>query len=95
MQLNGRANYTRYGQRLTLPTPPDQASDLLCPLLGDRQQQIEDVLMHDKLQAARRLVNGGAKGLDNFKNAWSIGNRLLPADGGRPPGSTRARLSGQ
>lgn len=90
VQLTGRSNYTQYGLRLTLPIPlqdqPDQAnapvtaSDLLCLFLGDRQLQIKDALMHDNLQAARRLVNGGTHGLDNFSDAWRIGNRLLPAD---------------
>jgi putative chitinase len=90
VQLTGRANYTEYSQRLSLdhplPDQPDQAndpvtaSDLLCLFLGDRQLQIKDALMHDNLQAARRLVNGGVHGLDKFSDAWRIGNRLLPAD---------------
>jgi putative chitinase len=88
VQLTGRANYARYGQRLTpavdLQAHPEQAnepsaaSDLLCLFIGDRQLQIKDALMHNNLQAARRLVNGGLHGLDRFTDAWRTGQRLLP-----------------
>jgi putative chitinase len=87
IQLTGRANYTRYGPRLNPPvdlvtTPelansPQVAADLLSLFLNDRELQIKDALMHGNMQAARRLVNGGTTGIDDFTSAYNIGYSLM------------------
>ena len=87
IQLTGRSNYAKYGQRLNPPVDlqanPEVANsapvaaDLLCMFLADRELQIKDALAHGNMQAARRLVNGGTNGLDRFTDAYNIGNPLL------------------
>jgi putative chitinase len=87
IQLTGRANYTRYGPRLNPPvdlvtTPelansPQVAADLLSLFLNDRELQIKDALMHGNMQAARRLVNGGTTGIDDFTSAYNTGYSLM------------------
>jgi peptidoglycan L-alanyl-D-glutamate endopeptidase CwlK len=87
IQLTGRANYTKYGPRLTpaidLVADPERANDapvaaaLLAMFLADRELQIKDALAHGNMQAARRLVNGGTNGLDRFTDAYDTGNSLM------------------
>jgi peptidoglycan L-alanyl-D-glutamate endopeptidase CwlK len=87
VQLTGRANYQKYGPRLSTPADlvanpelanrADVAADLLALFIGDRALSIKDALMHGNFQAARRLVNGGTNGLDRFTEAYQLGDRLL------------------
>jgi peptidoglycan L-alanyl-D-glutamate endopeptidase CwlK len=89
VQLTGRSNYREYGPRLPQPVDleaqpelanaADIAAQLLALFLGDRELQIKDALMHGNYQAARRLVNGGVHGLDDFTDAYVTGDKLLPA----------------
>jgi putative chitinase len=89
VQLTGRFNYAKFGPQLTPPLNLEEtpelanattvAADLLALFLGARELQIKDALFHGNLQAARRLVNGGVNGLDRFKEAYHIGEDLLPA----------------
>lgn len=86
VQLTGRDNYERYGTRLgvdlvahpELANAADVAADLLCLFLGDRELNIKDALMHENWAAARRLVNGGTHGLEDFADAYRIGDSMLP-----------------
>jgi peptidoglycan L-alanyl-D-glutamate endopeptidase CwlK len=88
VQLTGRANYTTFSAKLSMGTglveDPDKANDptiasqLLALFLKDKEQRIRDALGSDDLATARRLVNGGSHGLDDFSDAYRIGERVLP-----------------
>ena len=86
VQLTGRHNYESYGARLgldlvahpELANAADVAADLRSLFLGDRELNIKDALMHDNFAAARRLVNGGSHGLEDFADAYRIGDSMLP-----------------
>jgi putative chitinase len=88
VQLTGRANYTQYsreiGKDLTgnpeLGNDPAIASDLLARFLKDRENRIREALVSNDLATARRLVNGGSNGLDRFKDAFAIGDRLIAGE---------------
>lgn len=88
VQLTGRANYAKFGPRLTPPADlvahpelcnnPVTASKLLALFLKDNEKRIRTALDNDDLAAARKLVNGGSNGLRDFSDAYTIGLRLLP-----------------
>ncbi|MFT3811877.1 MAG: hypothetical protein QM740_00725 [Acidovorax sp.] len=46
--------------------------------LADRQLSIKDTIMHGNYQAARRLVNGGTHGWQDFQAAFLKGDQLMP-----------------
>lgn len=87
IQLTGRFNYGKYGAAIgignQLLTNPERASDpqiaaqLLSAFLKDKEAPIKEALQDNDLKAARRLVNGGAHGLDRFSDAYTIGLKLL------------------
>lgn len=86
IQLTGRSNYQTIGQALGLdltgnPTQankPDTAARILALFLKNKERQIKEALLEDDLRTARRLVNGGSHGLDQFTAAFRTGERLLP-----------------
>jgi putative chitinase len=86
VQLTGRANYLRYGNKLGLDliANPDLANDgqtaakLLARFLADRQVTIREALAENDLATARRSVNGGSNGLDRFTDTFNRGNRIIP-----------------
>jgi peptidoglycan L-alanyl-D-glutamate endopeptidase CwlK len=86
VQLTGRANYTTFGAKLgiDLVDDPDKANDptiasqLLALFLNDKEERIRDALDNGDLATARKLVNGGSRGLEVFKDAYHTGERLLP-----------------
>lgn len=88
VQLTGRANYGFYGPRLTptvdLLAHPDQAAKaetaarLLALFLRDKEHALRAALLEDDLRAARRLVNGGSHGLNDFTGAFRAGERIMP-----------------
>jgi peptidoglycan L-alanyl-D-glutamate endopeptidase CwlK len=88
VQLTGRANYTTFSAELGIGTDlvedPDKAnnptiaSQLLALFLKDKEQRIRDALDSGDLAAARKLVNGGSHGLDQFSDAYRIGEQVLP-----------------
>lgn len=88
IQLTGRANYARYGALLSpkadLVESPERAgeqdiaSSLLALFLGDKETAIKQALMAGDMAQARRLVNGGSHGLDQFTDAFNRGKALLP-----------------
>jgi peptidoglycan L-alanyl-D-glutamate endopeptidase CwlK len=87
VQLTGRANYEKFGKAIglgaalignpDLANQPKIAADLLAAFLKSRETRIRAALSAGDLAAARRLVNGGAYGLDDFTAAYKIGNGLL------------------
>lgn len=94
IQLTGRANYQKHSETIglgnqlidepDLANEPDIAARLLASFLADQEQAIRQALGSDDLPTARRLVNGGTHGLDQFTDAYTTGDRLIRyAD--RPP----------
>lgn len=87
IQLTGRANYQRIGERIGLGDglveDPDLANDskvaarILASFLADREERIREALARDDLRKARRLVNGGSHGLAAFEECYRTGQRLL------------------
>ncbi len=79
VQLTGRANYLRYGDRigLDLIELPELAGDtkvaaqLLALFIADREPAILTALKAGNLAVARKLVNGGTHGLDRFERAYN------------------------
>ncbi len=88
VQLTGRANYTVFGARLDagvdLVDHPGRASDsaiaarLLALFLKDKEPWIREALLEDDLGTARRLVNGGSHGLQDFADAFRAGEQSIP-----------------
>jgi putative chitinase len=87
VQLTGRDNYTRLsaqlglGNRLVmnpeLANDPQIAADLLARFLKNKEAGIRRALANDDLMTARRLVNGGSHGLQQFIEAFRTGERLI------------------
>jgi peptidoglycan L-alanyl-D-glutamate endopeptidase CwlK len=87
IQLTGRANFLEHGQAIglgtqlidepTLANQPDIAAKLLASFLKSKEQKIRNALAAGDLKTARRLVNGGSHGLDQFTQAFNIGKNLL------------------
>lgn len=85
IQLTGRFNYNKFGPVVgaNLIDNPDLANDptiaagLLAAFIKDKEQQIRAALTADDLKTARKLVNGGSNGLDEFKDAFRIGKGLI------------------
>lgn len=88
IQLTGRANYAKYGDRVgvDLLANPDQANEpnlaaqLLALFIADRAEAIDTALRASDFALARRLVNGGRHGLDRFERAYTT---ILDVLGGR------------
>ncbi len=89
VQLTGRANYAQFAREINQPlvTDPNLAADpaiaatLLARFLSHKESAIRRALSANDLAAARRLVNGGANGLDRFTTAFQIGTRILSSNG--------------
>jgi putative chitinase len=87
VQLTGRTNYQQHGQAIglgdRLVADPDEANEtataaaLLASFLGRQERAIKQALVAEDLRTARRLVNGGSHGLDEFTDAYRTGERLL------------------
>ena len=86
IQLTGQSNYQTIGQALGLDltgnpaqaNKPDVAARILALFLKNKEQRIKEALLEDDLRTARRLVNGGSHGLEQFTVAFRTGERLLP-----------------
>jgi peptidoglycan L-alanyl-D-glutamate endopeptidase CwlK len=80
IQLTGRANYARYGDRLgiDLVAHPDQANEpktaaqILAMFIADREARILDALQAQDWAKARKVVNGGTHGLSRFTRAYQM-----------------------
>ena len=87
IQLTGRANYALHSTAIGLGDQlienPDIANDpgiaarLLASFLKTHEERIRAALADGDLREARRLVNGGAHGLDAFTAAYNTGVALL------------------
>lgn len=87
IQLTGRDNYARIGQKIGLGTDlvesPELANDpaiaarILAAFLKDKEIRIKTALLEDDLRHARRLVNGGSHGLDEFTRTFRRGENLI------------------
>lgn len=92
IQLTGRDNYRRIGERIGLgpglEEEPDLANDpriaarILASFLADKEERIREALAGDDLRKARRLVNGGSHGLAVFEECYRTGEELLAGGGG-------------
>jgi len=86
IQLTGRFNYQRHGEAIGLGNQlvenPDLANDpkiaarLLASFLKDAQRSIREALLVSDFRGARRAVNGGSHGLDQFTQAFQTGASL-------------------
>jgi len=87
VQLTGRDNYGRVGKQLGLDLlgDPDLGCDgasaglILAQFLKNNETRIRAALAANDLKTARRLVNGGSLGLDEFSAAYNTGLKTLPA----------------
>lgn len=79
VQLTGRYNYTKYGERIgvDLLNSPEAANhaaiaaQILAVFIADREFAILEALGNHHLATARKLVNGGTHGLDRFTKAYN------------------------
>lgn len=94
VQLTGRANYSRYGERLgvdlvrdpDLANAPEIAALLLAQFLADKAEPMRRALAAADYAAARRLVNGGRHGLERFRSVFELALLAWPED--RPAAAT-------
>jgi peptidoglycan hydrolase-like protein with peptidoglycan-binding domain len=87
VQLTGRNNYQRYSQEVGLGDQllqtPDAANDpviaarILAAFLKDHEGEIRNALARGDMAAARKAVNGGTHGLDQFQIAFQKGASLV------------------
>lgn len=87
IQLTGRSNYQIHGaaiglgnQLITTPTlanQPDIAAKLLASFLKSKEAKIRTALRQNDLKTARKLVNGGSHGLEQFTQAFNIGKAVI------------------
>jgi peptidoglycan L-alanyl-D-glutamate endopeptidase CwlK len=85
VQLTGRANYRNIGQQIGIPleqepelaNDPEVAAKILAAFLKGKEASIRRALEDGDLARARKLVNGGRHGLDNFTAAWKASEGLL------------------
>ena len=87
IQLTGRSNYQIHGaaigmgnQLITNPAlanQPDVAAKLLASFLKSKEAKIRAALKQNDLRTARKLVNGGSHGLDQFTAAFNVGKAVI------------------
>ena len=89
VQLTGRFNYSKYGQALDidlasstahadLANAPEVAAVLLATFLADHGKALREALAAGQFAQARKLVNGGAHGLDRFKDVFRLAEVVWP-----------------
>jgi peptidoglycan L-alanyl-D-glutamate endopeptidase CwlK len=87
VQLTGRANYREHGAAIglgnqlienpELANQPDIAAKLLASFIKNKEQPIRQALSVNNLAAARKLVNGGSHGLEEFTAAYRKGEHVI------------------
>jgi peptidoglycan hydrolase-like protein with peptidoglycan-binding domain len=87
VQLTGRFNYEKLDGQLglsgrlvantELANDPTIAAEILARFLTDVEAPIRAALQGGKLKKARKLVNGGTHGLQEFEEAFDTGNRII------------------
>ncbi len=86
VQLTGKANYKTYGERIgcdLLGFPdkanaPEVAAVILAHFLADKAVKFRAAVAAGDLRAARRLVNGGAHGLESFSDVFARAVAIWP-----------------
>jgi len=86
IQLTGRDNYRRVGLQIgvKLIDQPQSANDpataglILAQFLKNKESAIRTALAQDNLLKARKLVNGGSHGFQQFKDTFDRGMNILP-----------------
>ncbi|WP_077001380.1 C1 family peptidase [Variovorax sp. KK3] len=86
VQLTGKDNYTRYGERIGVPlgaspdraNAPEVAAVLLALYLADKAAKFRQAIGGGDLAQARKLVNGGAHGLDRFEDVYERAAAVWP-----------------
>jgi peptidoglycan L-alanyl-D-glutamate endopeptidase CwlK len=87
IQLTGRSNYKVHGAAIglgnqlidnpKLANQPDIAAKLLASFLKSKESAIRNALANGDLKKARRLVNGGSHGLQQFTQAFNLGKTVI------------------
>jgi len=94
VQLTGRGNYIDTGRAINRPDlvdNPDMATDpalagpLLAQFLKTRESRIREALQADDPKKARRVVNGGINGMNNFLPALQAGRSFMGLTTASPP----------
>ena len=86
VQLTGRYNYAKYGALIgldltanaDLANAPEVAALLLAQFLAKHADGMRTALAASQFAAARKLVNGGAHGLDRFKDVFTLADTAWP-----------------
>lgn len=87
VQLTGRSNYRRIGGVIgvdlennpALANDSATASAILAAFLKPVEIECKTALADNDLATARRLVNGGSHGLDQFTLTYNLGQQQFPA----------------
>ena len=86
IQLTGKSNYETYGPKIgvdnladepELANSPEHAANVLAVFLKDKERQIKEAILDGNLRLARKLVNGGSHGLNQFTETYQRGEELL------------------
>lgn len=99
VQLTGHDNYQRVGKQIgvdlladpDLADQSDVAAKILARFLKNREAAIRQALADDNLKEARRLVNGGSHGLQEFKDAFKAGREYLHITVAKPVVKPKAK----
>jgi len=88
IQLTGRANYAQHGAAIglgdelvrnpELANDPEIAAKLLASFLKAHETRIRSALSAGDLAAARKAVNGGSHGLEEFSKGYNTAKAILP-----------------
>ncbi|MDI1347901.1 C1 family peptidase [Aquabacterium sp.] len=100
VQLTGRANYETYRDALgidvvsqpDLANAPEVAAALLAAFLHDHLDRLDTALDAQDLRAARKVVNGGAHGLDRFSSVFALAESACPAAAPKPATTKPGKL---
>jgi peptidoglycan L-alanyl-D-glutamate endopeptidase CwlK len=85
VQLTGRSNYQKFGEKLGVPlakspelaNEPDIAARLLAAFILEDELPMKRALLAGRLATARSLVNGGTYGLEKFVDSYTVGAKCL------------------
>lgn len=88
VQLTGRTNFQQHGQAIGLGDQlvtnpliahqPDTAAKLLASFLKAHEDQLRAALQQNDLPGARKIINGGLNGLEQFEEAYKTGTTVIP-----------------
>jgi len=101
VQLTGSDNYHRYtietgidiASQPDLANSPEVAAVLLALFLAHHADDMRSALAAGNYLAARKLVNGGSHGLQDFKSVFLLAGQLWPAAGEAPVARSAAMRS--